>query len=348
MAAVTTSAGSTPTTSPPGGDAETPNTFPLMRFCAELRIMIWQAAMPDFAPCQFGLHCESDHDERTLTLVPDRATKTRRTPIAALSAACHESRQEMLRMYPDLLPLYGGHVMRFNCSEDVVMLKERGTNWPHAPFQIASSNFARSIAGTHFPFGWNAQVQNIAFERCHAMQSVRHARELLECAMMREHVVAYAKYYLNFLGLFPSLRNYHTICLAVYASEKLEAARKDCQQASVHTYVEHECASPEDITLPDHQIDWFEGFRIWRRSMDQDIALLLGQQAEWAAGLELIMQHIMRPHPHHDSDDRSLVTRLHGVNYSTIIGFCVCHATYEEVAKMGSKRMHEVLARDRR
>lgn len=319
MAAVTAISSSTVSSSQPDGDAEPADRFPFMRFCPEIRVMIWKAAMPDFAPCDFCLNCEGDFFRTTLMLIADRMTKAQRMPIATLSSVCHESRNEVILKYPDLLPLHTGNFMRFSSSKDVVMLttttKITCDSQIRPGFRLIKPPIMDTVI--HFPFEWNAQVQNIAFKPTNILElagiPARHPGLI-------DTFVNIMKPNFNFLNLFPRLNNYFSKHTVVCASKTLEALRREWE-VSIQTYVEQKFASPEHIPSPGNPRHSTKAFPTWRKCIDEDATTFLSDRKKWSAAVDSVLDHMMHANTQDDTENRARVTRLRGINYSTMVGF---------------------------
>lgn len=343
MAEIATTAESTASVFQPDDDAEPADRFPFMRFCPEIRVMIWNAAMPDFAPCHFILHSEGDNRATTLTLILERMTKSQRTPIATLSTVCHESRNEVILKYPDLLRLRSGHLFRFSSSKDVVML---------TALEVATSSYGtisdsfrlirlpNSDNVIHFPSGWNAQVQNIAFEPANAPHQSVVSRDFEKNAL----IAGYLKPRFDFLSLFPQLKNCFAKHTVVCASETLEAVKKEWQETSIQMYVEQEFTGPEHIPLPYHPGDYsLKAFNIWQESAHKVTGTFLRKHQSRSAVVDNVLHHMMRPNTQDGTENQAVVTRLRGINYLTMVGFWKCRATHSEVVTLSKKRCGEVL-----
>ncbi|KAG6361780.1 hypothetical protein INS49_010009 [Diaporthe citri] len=322
MAAVTAPSASTVSVSQPDSDAEPADRFPLVRLIPDIRVMIWNAAMPDFAPCHFCLHCEGDFSKTTLTLIADHMTKAQRMPITTLSSVCQESRNEVVLKYPDLLPLHAGNFMRFSSSKDVVLLTtiKIESFGPVLPsFHLTEPPTMDTVI--HFPFEWNAQVQNIAFKPTTALE---RAGIGALCPEMIGLLAVAMEPRFNFLNLFPRVKNYFSKHTVVCASETLEAVRKEWEM-SIQMYVELEFASPEHIPSPGNPVDCTETLRVWRESNLENTATFLRDRKKWSAAIDNILDHMMNANTQHDTENRALVTRLRGINYSTMVGFWKYH-----------------------
>lgn len=305
--------------------------------------MIWNAAMPDFAPCHFILHSESDYRGTTcLTLILERMTKVQRMSIATLSTVCHESRNEVVLKYPDLLRLRSGHLLRFSSSKDVVMLttvesNTRIYNPISDSFRLFRLSYLDSVI--NFPSGWNAQVQNIAFEAANAPHTSIVTQDPEKNALL----AGYSKLRFEFLSLFPQVKNCFAVHTVVCASETQEAVKKDWQEASIQMYVEQEFTSPEHVPWPIHPGDYIRTFTIWHESTYQVTGEILRNQKQHPAVVDNVLHHMMNPNTEDDTENQTSVTRLREINYLTMVGFWRCRATHSEVVTLGKKRCREAL-----
>lgn len=248
-------------------------------------------------------------------LIAERITKAQRMPIATLSSVCHESRNEVILKYPDLLPLHIGNFMRFSSSKDVVMLtttKITRDSEILPGFRLIKPPIMDTAI--HFPFEWNTQVQNIAFKQVNALElaeiPVRHP-EIIEAFVM------IMKPNFNFLNLFPRLKNYFSKHTVLCASKTLKALRREWG-VSIQTYVEQEFASPEHIPSPG---DSTKAFPTWHEFTDEDATTFLSDRKNWSAAVHNVLDDMMHANTQDDTENQARVTRLRGINYSTMVGF---------------------------
>ncbi|KAI7785729.1 hypothetical protein LA080_006295 [Diaporthe eres] len=127
------------------------NSFvPFRDLPGEIRVKIWKASLPAFAPCTFKLE---HYSQDTCCITPTLETQYRISAIRALLLACKESRDEIEKLYPQLLHLKSG-AMRWNSATDIFMSD------PSQQLHLLQTSSTSDFIKWNFYGYWNQDVWN--------------------------------------------------------------------------------------------------------------------------------------------------------------------------------------------
>lgn len=140
------------------------NSFvPFKNLPGEIRILIWRASVPAFAPCTFTLEnrlpvwkgmTQALHDSRaTCYITPTHETQHRISAIRALLLTCKESRDEIEKLYPQILNLKSG-AMRWDSATDIFMTD------PSQQRHLLQTSSTSNFVNWDFYRDWNQDVWN--------------------------------------------------------------------------------------------------------------------------------------------------------------------------------------------
>lgn len=140
---------------------EVDRVFPFQNFPGEIRVEIWRDSVPGFAPCTFAVKrgkpvWQEEHKnyaEHTCGITPTLETQHRISAIRALLLTCRESRDEIEKLYPQVLHLKSG-AMRWNSATDIFMSDP--SQRLHFLQESSTSNFVKWDFYGH----WNKDVWN--------------------------------------------------------------------------------------------------------------------------------------------------------------------------------------------
>lgn len=300
-------------------------TFPFMDLPSELRIMIWQAAMPDSA-CHFHLRIQREPSGRTCALRATEATVHHRKFTAVLSATCREARHEVILKYPDLLPLCKKWNMRFSYASDTVSIGElmqRTGKLPVLPNMYWI--WKRFACGLPFSRGWNAQIQNIAFKDGVAMKCAWDVGGFEEPI----HYAEAAQYRLAFLSFFPRLKHHslHYSALYEWGQFSCWAPRHGSRRLkSRQIYRKQDSTSLEEnaiIACGVYDLSYGLEFYPPGSFSHEKVSSLLSHQETYKTALDAALERIVERSPRLNNETRASVLRLQANNptYSAMISF---------------------------
>ncbi|KAL1881172.1 hypothetical protein Daus18300_001023 [Diaporthe australafricana] len=296
-------------------------TIPFMNLPPEIRIMIWQASMPD-SPCSFDLRIlrERSRGGRACALQPTEATVYHRKFTAVLSATCREARREVVLKYPDLLPLCKSQNMRFSYVKDTVLV-DNITQW-YGYYKVLpkiDSVYERFARGLRFSQGWNTQIQNIALKDDMAMRSAWDVLEFEDKADYKKS----AESRLAFLSLFPRLKHHSLHYSAFYdpGHFSFESPRHDERGRWERIYGKEDYTSFEENGIPCGVYDLKHGLEIYPPGSfgEEKVRSLLSHQEAWKKALDDVLQRILQPTSAYSSKFRASVARIRDLSYSAMI-----------------------------
>ncbi|KAK7745375.1 hypothetical protein SLS53_002871 [Cytospora paraplurivora] len=177
----------------------------------ELRLMVWDAALPRYGNIPLGCHCEKDEESSsshatsfTIHLVlppsselaPDNKLPERIWTTRNLLMTCHESRKQAKEHSPDVLTCRKGEI-RFNAEEDLITLCD------HEGFEVTRGVSAEFT----FAGDWNLSVRRLAVDWWLGFRVFRSYPYGVHWLRPQAHWGVEAVYnYLETLRKFPSLK----------------------------------------------------------------------------------------------------------------------------------------------